>query len=78
MVLPTDDLLNWIQKSNHHSELMSPVLLPMVENPSPWVDVYLGGYNSKQMYRRPLIKANSKSYYKEIEDIPMDKARFHP
>tara|TARA_R100001082_G_scaffold77065_1_gene44958 strand:- start:20065 stop:22440 length:2376 start_codon:yes stop_codon:yes gene_type:complete len=72
MVLPTEDLLEWIKKSDEFSELMSPVFLPTVEPPSDWADPYLGGYSSKEMHRRPLIKANSKSYYKEVENAPMD------
>jgi len=72
MVLPTDDLIEWLNKSNNSSELLKPVFLPMVEAPSNWADPYLGGYNSKELHRRPLVKAISKNYHNEIEDAPMD------
>ena len=73
MVVPTDDLIEWIKKANTHSEFNSPVFLPMVNVPIDWCNPYVGGYDSKELHRRPLIKAKSNSYYKEIFNAPMER-----
>ena len=72
MVLPTDDLLEWIKNADLASEFLKPVFLPMTDVPSIWSDPFLGGYNSKELHRRPLIKAKSDTYHDEIKFAPMD------
>ena len=72
MVLPTDDLLDWIKQADLASEFLKPVFLPMIERPSDWADPFLGGYNSKELHRRPLVKATSNNYHYEMKYAPMN------
>ena len=71
MVMATDDLLEWIRKSHAYHEILTPVFLPMVEKPLPWQSIYVGGYHSDSVRRRPLIKSYDKEFLEHLNNCDM-------
>lgn len=51
-VVPSVNLLEWVDKFNSIAELMSPYTKPCVVPPDDWVDVNNGGYWSERMRER--------------------------
>ena len=43
-VTVTDELFQWIADYNQHHELLSPMWLPMLEQPKDWTSIWHGGY----------------------------------
>tara|TARA_Y100001972_G_scaffold128901_1_gene192548 strand:+ start:2817 stop:5198 length:2382 start_codon:yes stop_codon:yes gene_type:complete len=71
MVMATDDLLDWIKKAHGHHEILSPVFLPTVVKPMPWQSIYIGGYHSDEVRRRPLVKSYDKKFLEELNNTDM-------
>ncbi len=71
MVTATDDLLRWIKKSHEFHEILRPVFMPMVEPPLPWQSIYIGGYSSEEVRRRPLVKSYDKTFLEQMNSIDM-------
>ena len=65
IVIPTQELVDWMEKTNLKLELMQPFFLPMVCRPKEWTDVLDGGYISPYLKRNKLVKNNSKDYLKK-------------
>lgn len=72
-VQATDDLMEWLKESHAIHEILKPVFLPMVEKPMPWQSIYIGGYNSDSVRRRPLVKSYDKGYLQDLNEISMPK-----
>lgn len=72
-VQATDDLLNWIKEAHAIHEILSPVFLPMVEKPMPWQSIYIGGYSSDEVRRRPLVKSYDAGYLEDLNECSMPK-----
>ncbi len=61
-VEPTEDLHLWLKGAHARMEMLEPICLPMIERPLPWTNVFIGGYNSDMVRRRPLIKTTDKTH----------------
>ena len=70
-LIPSTELVDWIEKANAKLELMQPFFLPMVSKPKEWAGVLEGGYISPYLKRNKLVKNNSKDYINKLEDIEM-------
>ena len=44
-VTATEELFDWIQDYNKHSEVLKPLWLPTVEPPQDWKSILVGGYD---------------------------------
>ncbi len=73
MVMATDDLLMWIKKAHGYHEILAPVFMPMVTKPLHWQSIYIGGYTSEEVRRRPLIKSYDKNFLEQLNatDMPV-------
>jgi len=65
---PTARTQEWLDKAHSRSELMSPVLMPMVCKPRKWSNPLNGGYLT---IRRYLVKTLSAGYRDELFSIEM-------
>ena len=57
-----------LEESHARDELLAPVYLPCVQEPRPWSSVTAGGFHSKDLHKRVLIKPYDRSYLQELED----------
>jgi len=71
MLVPTNQLVNWVEAMNEKLEVMQPLFLPMVCRPKEWVSILEGGYISPYLKKNKLIKNNSKEYLKKLETAKM-------
>jgi DNA-directed RNA polymerase len=62
---PTEELTKWIMDYKATSEVLCPMLLPMIAPPRDWTNPTDGGYYDKRL-RRKLVKSRSKGYQKEL------------
>ena len=71
-VEPTEDLLNWFKGAHSYMEMLEPVFLPTTEKPMPWTNVFIGGYHSDIIRRRPMIKTTDKTHLDTaaVADMP--------
>lgn len=56
-VVPTEETEQYIRKVLSRTELLSPVLLPMVVPPYDWKNPYSGGYGTEDLFQ-PLVKSD--------------------
>lgn len=70
-LVPTQELVEWVEALNSKLELMQPLFLPMVCPPKEWTSVIEGGYISPYLKRNKLVKNNSKEYLKKLETAKM-------
>lgn len=68
---PTDELLKWMKETHEYNSCLSPVWLPMVETPVDWMNPYIGGYQSANIRRRPLVKTLDPNYLEELALVDM-------
>lgn len=64
LIVPTPSTFEWLKGSHAHCEMLSPVFMPMVVPPKPWVTPIKGGYLHHKL-QRPLVKAKGRSGYME-------------
>jgi len=56
-VVPTQELLDWIENHNSHVEGLLPIKLPMITQPDEWTDCKDGGYAGHRLkMKTPLVK----------------------
>ena len=72
-VRPTDALLEWMKLAHKSGEDLSPVYLPMVEKPKDWTNIWNGGYLTKHIHRRPLIKSADRSHLEELNVLKLSE-----
>lgn len=70
-VIPTKELITWIDNMNEKLEVMQPLFLPMVCQPKEWTGVFEGGYISPYLKRNKLVKNNSKEYLQKLQTASM-------
>mgnify|MGYP000078827415 FL=1 len=70
----TEKTLEWINKVNKHSEVLTPRYMPCVVEPRPWVSPDSGGYHTRHIKPLPLIKTYNRRYLEEIEhhEMPLE------
>jgi DNA-directed RNA polymerase len=64
-VKATAKTLDWIQKSENFGEMLSPMLLPTIACPKPWVSPIEGGYHTKAAWLT-LVKTKNANYLEEL------------
>lgn len=72
-VIPTPELVTWIENMNEKLEVMQPFFLPMVCKPKEWTSLLDGGYISPYLRKNKFIKNNSRDYLKKLETATMPK-----
>lgn len=66
---PTAKLVEWIEKESARSELLHPMVMPMVVKPLDWTDPFNGGYLSQDVQgRQALVKTSNTNYLTELAD----------
>ena len=68
---PTEIGLKALNHAHAASELMTPLYLPCVEEPRPWVSPTQGGYLSPELYKRALVKTSRHRYLRDLESRDM-------
>lgn len=71
LLIPTNQLVEWVEAMNEKLEVMQPLFLPMVCQPKEWTSVLEGGYISPYLKKNKLVKNNSKEYLKKLETAEM-------
>ena len=72
-IVPTKELVEWIEATNEKLEVMQPFFLPMVCPPRDWTGVLEGGYISPYLKKNKLVKNNNKDYIRKIATASMPK-----
>jgi len=70
-LIPSKELVKWVENMNEKLEVMQPLFLPMICEPKEWTDVLEGGYISPYLKKNRLIKNNSRDYLKKLETAEM-------
>ena len=73
LLIPTNQLVEWVEAMNERLEVMQPLFLPMVCQPKEWTSVLEGGYISPYLKKNKLVKNNSKEYLKKLETAEMPR-----
>jgi DNA-directed RNA polymerase len=68
---PTAELTEFVNDFTSRSLLLSPFFIPTLIPPKPWTNPQDGGYWSRRMAMRPLIKTKTKGIAKEIQSRQM-------
>jgi len=71
VVVPADETLDWLSKSNEAHESLFPFFLPTVDVPNDWIDPWDGGYHTNLLVRRPLVKTRDRELVKALESATM-------
>jgi DNA-directed RNA polymerase len=72
-IVPSPELVTWIENMNEKLEVMQPFFLPMVCKPKEWTSLFDGGYISPYLKKNKFIKNNSRDYLKKLETATMPK-----
>lgn len=69
----SESCMKMLRESHERDETMAPVYLPCVERPKDWTSATDGGFYSKDLHKRVLIKTYDRKYLSEIEasEMPM-------
>lgn len=70
-IIPSQELVEWIENINEKLEVMQPFFLPMIHEPKEWTGVLEGGYISPYLKKNKLVKNNNKEYLKKLETAEM-------
>lgn len=70
VVMPTPETAQWLATQHARCELLSPILLPMVDLPKPWTTPTDGGYYSRGL-PLSLVKSLNKNYMEELRSWDM-------
>lgn len=70
-LIPTPELVEWIENTNNKLEVMQPFFLPMVCKPKDWTGIFEGGYISPYLKRNKFIKNNDRDYLKKLSTATM-------
>lgn len=67
-VVPTDEIIDLVEKEHARCELLAPVFLPMICPPKPWTTPINGGYLT---WRLRLVRDKNLNYMEELKSIEM-------
>ena len=74
IIRATEDILDWIKKSHGKSEILKPMLMPMVEKPRDWgPNDREGGYLNTSFSNRGLVKTTDHNYSSQLTNLDMPK-----
>ena len=66
-VCATEQTMRWMEQAHERQQLLTPVYLPCLAPPKPWTSPTQGGFHTKDLYRRPLVKCWDRRYLEELE-----------
>lgn len=67
-LMGTPKTLEWLEKQHGHCQVLSPLYLPMVCKPNPWVAPKVGGYMTVKL---DMVKTPNKNYLEELAHVDM-------
>lgn len=67
----TAEAQDWLERQHARCELLSPVFLPMVVEPTPWESPYDGGYLTRACGRLKLIKTPNRHFLEELRNFDL-------
>lgn len=70
-LIPTQELVDWIENTNEKLEVMQPFFLPMICPPKDWTNILEGGYISPYLKKNKLVKNNNRDYLKKLSTATM-------
>ena len=69
VLVPTATLVEWIEKEQDRSELLSPSHMPMLVKPLDWTTPFDGGYLTRGTQgRNAMVKSSNTNYLTELAD----------
>lgn len=71
MVQPTPEVDKWLNAQHSRCELLSPMYLPMLIEPNPWVGTSGGGYLTRTNGRLKLVKTRNHRYLEDLNNVEM-------
>lgn len=72
-IVPSKELVSWMESTNEKLEVLQPFFLPMVCPPKEWTGILDGGYISPYLKKNKLVKNNNKEYLKKLATAEMPK-----
>ena len=69
IIIPTQDVCDFIERNEGVASLLEPIYLPMVVPPEPWTSPTGGGYLTQHIRQLSLVKTMNRHYLEELEDM---------
>lgn len=63
----TQDCHRMLLEAHDRDELLSPVYLPCVKAPRPWTAIDNGGFHTKDLHKRILVKTYDRQYLEDLK-----------
>lgn len=70
IVVPSAEVVNFIEKNFDAAQMLNPVYLPMVVPPADWEGPRGGGYLTIHSKQLTLVKTRNRNYLEELEGMP--------
>ena len=70
IVVPSAEVINFIEKNYDAARMLNPVYLPMVVPPANWEGPRGGGYLTIHLKPLTLVKTRNRNYLEELEAMP--------
>lgn len=74
IVVPSAEVINFIEKNFDAAQMLNPVYLPMVVPPADWEGPRGGGYLTIHSKQLTLVKTKNRNYLEELEGMPEQMA----
>lgn len=74
IVVPSAEVIEFIEKNHDAAQMLNPVYLPMVVPPVDWTGPRGGGYLTINTNPLTLIKTKNRNYLEELENMPEQMA----
>lgn len=72
-VFPSEGFLQWLEKSEEFNQDSRPFLMPLSEEPLPWVSLHSGGYHHPNLSGKCLVKTRSEDHKLLLEKADMSQ-----
>ena len=69
-VQPTTATIEWLKKNNARSEMLSPIILPMIVEPKDWTSPTDGGFWSEHI-NTVIVRRSNTTFLEELENTEM-------
>ena len=70
VVYPTEEIVEWIEKSTDNASTLAPAFMPMVIRPNPWTTPFDGGYVGASLRPMDFVKTGNRAYLEEMNMMP--------
>jgi len=77
IIIPTQDVCEFIERNEGVASLLEPIYLPMVVPPEPWTSPKGGGYLTHWTRPLTLVKTMNRHYLEELEDMTEEMAEVY-